>query len=287
MKKLKVFLSLLWILDISHGMLHGEKIPEGLHYSHFYLKDQTSIHLLQIKPSCFKIVLKLAENEGLETVEAMAKKNQALAAINGGFFFTCEKCLELHSGILKVEDQWHGLPYLPRGAIGWSNEPSKFVFDQVLTEVSSQNKVVVLSQSKPNYTKPSDWQSLEYILGGAPLLIQNGVQITDFSSEKTLKSFLYKKHARTAVGLLPNGDLLFVVIDGTKNLFFFNQGATMKTLATLMKDLKCKEALNLDGGGSTTLYFMGKIVNTPCGEEKNETGKFLRKVSNAILVLPK
>ena len=59
-------------------------------------------------------------------------------------------------------------------------------------------------------------------------------------------------------------------------------------LTTLMKNLKCTDALNLDGGGSTTMYIKGKnangVVNYPTDNKKfDHEGQ--RSVSNAILLL--
>lgn len=50
----------------------------------------------------------------------------------------------------------------------------------------------------------------------------------------------------------------------------------------------CIEALNLDGGGSSTMVFKGKIVNTPHGDEDEPQGeKAVRRVADAVIVYPK
>ncbi|NGX32533.1 MAG: hypothetical protein K1060chlam4_00581 [Candidatus Anoxychlamydiales bacterium] len=128
---------------------------------------------------------------------------------------------------------------------------------------------------------PSDshlWEDLDHIIGGTPLLIYNREKIYDYSSEKTLQKFITNKYARTAIGITENGNLLFVVVDG--NDYKNSIGLTIDELRDLMYDLGSIYALNLDGGGSSTMVIDDKLVNSP------EDG-YLEKVSNAILILKK
>lgn len=59
----------------------------------------------------------------------------------------------------------------------------------------------------------------------------------------------------------------------------------MKELAELMLELGCVEALNLDGGGSSTMVIDGMVINKPCGKIQ-EFGKQVEAVSDAILIFP-
>ena len=56
------------------------------------------------------------------------------------------------------------------------------------------------------------------------------------------------------------GHYVFVVSDGRTSE---SAGLTLYELAQVMSDLGCEEAYNLDGGGSTTMYFNGEVVNNP------------------------
>ncbi|GIW21554.1 MAG: hypothetical protein KatS3mg068_0561 [Candidatus Sericytochromatia bacterium] len=77
--------------------------------------------------------------------------------------------------------------------------------------------------------------------------------------------------------MLKNGNILFFVIDGrSKN----SKGFTLEELANYLSQYEVKSALNLDGGGSTSLYFNGKIVNEISDQKE-------RKVSNIIIVTHK
>lgn len=133
-------------------------------------------------------------------------------------------------------------------------------------------------------TSSNDWDTLDYIVGGTPLLIYNHARIIDFESEKTIPTFLSNRHARTAIGVLPDGNWIFVVVDKT-GLF---DGMTIYELSDLMVRLGCVHALNLDGGGSSTMVYEGVVKNSPRGDEDEGAGKdTVRRVSDAIVVLPK
>lgn len=145
-----------------------------------------------------------------------------------------------------------------------------------------QIKVAALPQS--GYTASTDWLGLPYIVGGVPVLVRNGKPIQDFSSEQSRYLFLHFNHARTAVGILPNGNWLFVVIDANQ----ISKGITIPELATLMHKLGCIEALNLDGGGSSTMVINRQVINDPTGDEDEDQGlKKVRKVGDAILIREK
>jgi hypothetical protein len=133
-------------------------------------------------------------------------------------------------------------------------------------------------------TSSDEWNPLDYIVGGTPLLLHHSSRIIDFESEQTIPTFLSNKHARTAVGLLSNGNWIFVVVDKT-GLF---DGMTMYELTDLMVRLGCVHALNLDGGGSSTMVCDGAVKNSPHGDEDEGAGQStVRRVSDAIIVVPK
>ncbi len=62
----------------------------------------------------------------------------------------------------------------------------------------------------------------------------------------------------------------------------------MDELAGLMADLGCVDALNLDGGGSSTMVFEGVLKNSPHGDEDEGAGQsMVRRVSDALIIVPK
>lgn len=90
------------------------------------------------------------------------------------------------------------------------------------------------------------------------------------------------RHPRAALGLAP-GRLLAVACDGRSRR---DTGMTLKELAGLLKALGCHTALNLDGGGSTSLVSGGRLRNRPYADvDVPEPGG--RAVSTALLFLPR
>ena len=100
-------------------------------------------------------------------------------------------------------------------------------------------------------------KNYQEIMVSGPLLINRGKCVEPDSS-----SFTLTQHPRSAVGITNDYELLFVTADGRHE----NKasGLTIKELGILMKALDCKDAMNLDGGGSTTLWINKKgVINFP------------------------
>lgn len=134
-------------------------------------------------------------------------------------------------------------------------------------------------------TTAEEWEACDYILNGVPLLIYDHKPIEDVQGEQIgIPTFLTNRHARTAIGILPSGNWLLVVVDHT-TLF---DGMTIPELTQLMKELGCLHALNLDGGGSSTMVYEGHLKNSPRGDEDERLGDAkVRRVSEALMVLSK
>jgi exopolysaccharide biosynthesis protein len=132
----------------------------------------------------------------------------------------------------------------------------------------------------PTETGTADsWKRAANIIGGGPQLIKNGqVEITN-AAEKILPSFVSDGHPRTAIARLKTGQILLVTVDGRQPGESIGMSLTM--LADLLIEFDAVEAINLDGGGSTTMVIRNKLVNKP----SDATGE--RPVSDAILVFPR
>jgi exopolysaccharide biosynthesis protein len=125
----------------------------------------------------------------------------------------------------------------------------------------------------------TDWMRAYSMLGGGPQLIKSGkIAITD-TQEKMAAGFATDRHPRTAIARLESGKLLLVTVDGRQP--GISTGMSLDMLARLLLEFGAAEAINLDGGGSTTMVIHNKIVNRP----SDQTGE--RPVSDAILVFPK
>lgn len=140
------------------------------------------------------------------------------------------------------------------------------------------NVTIVNSSPTENIPSPSFGQS-EDIIGGVPQLIKDGKIDITWEAEKTNKAFVETKHPRTAVAKLNDGKFLMITIDGRQP--DHSVGINLNDLAEFLLELGAVDAMNLDGGGSTTMFLDGKIVNKPSDKEGE------RYVSDAILVFPR
>lgn len=125
---------------------------------------------------------------------------------------------------------------------------------------------------------PRAWASAAHVIGGAGLLVRDGQPVTDWTEEDLRTGFSTERHPRTMIGAGSSGEIWLVTVDGrnpSRSL-----GMSFLELQRLAARLQLTHALNLDGGGSTTMVVAGTIVNHP-----SDAGG-ARKVSDAILVMP-
>lgn len=115
----------------------------------------------------------------------------------------------------------------------------------------------------------------EDVVAGVPQLIKNGKIDITWEQEKASKSFVETRHPRTAVAKLKDGKFLMLTADGRSDA---SAGLDLYDLAKYMLELGAVDAMNLDGGGSTTMFLDGKVVNRPSDKEGE------RKIGDAILV---
>lgn len=129
-----------------------------------------------------------------------------------------------------------------------------------------------------NSSDPKMLGASEDAIGGVPQLIKNGKIDITWEEEKTTKAFVETRHPRTAVAKLKDGKFLMITVDGRSDA---SAGIGLEDLAKLLLEFGAVDAMNLDGGGSTTMYLEKKIVNQPSDKEGE------RRVSDAILVFPR
>jgi len=149
-----------------------------------------------------------------------------------------------------------------------------------LKDLRRGTPVQLLLNLSPVETELADlWTQATNVIGGGPQLIKNGrVEITN-AAEKILPSFVTDGHPRTAIAKLKSGQLLLITVDGRQPGESIGMSLTM--LADLLMEFGAVEAINLDGGGSTTMVIRNKLVNKP----SDASGE--RPVSDAILLYPR
>lgn len=117
-----------------------------------------------------------------------------------------------------------------------------------------------------------DWSTVVEAASGMPSLLSGGRPTGDTSGGE---SFARTRHPRTAAGVTADGRYLLVVVDGRQAL---SRGASLAELTDIMKGLGAVEAMNLDGGGSSTLSVRGLVVNSP-------SDGAARRVSDGLVVM--
>lgn len=137
---------------------------------------------------------------------------------------------------------------------------------------------VAFEYSAPFGSRRADWYRADDIVGGAGLLLWRGKAAHDWKEERLdLKGFVEARHPRTLIGVDAEGDVWLVVVDGRQP--GHSVGMSLPELTELARRIGLVDALNLDGGGSSTMVVKGEVVNRP----SDPTGP--RPVSDAIVVL--
>ena len=125
------------------------------------------------------------------------------------------------------------------------------------------------------------------VIGAGPILVRHGVAVsTIFSTIEQFPGDIVDSSApRTAVGLTADGHILLVVVDGRQ--IGYSEGLYLSDLANYMIKLGCVQALNLDGGGSSTMVVKGAIVNSPSDKAHAPFSGTARSVGDILAVVKK
>jgi len=123
------------------------------------------------------------------------------------------------------------------------------------------------------------WDQATQVVGGGPQLVKDGRVAITAELEKVGAAFVQDRHPRTAIARLGDGRILLITVDGRRP--GVSLGLSLPALAELLIRHGAREAINLDGGGSTTMLVKGRLVNQP----SDQSGE--RPVSDAILIFPK
>jgi hypothetical protein len=124
-----------------------------------------------------------------------------------------------------------------------------------------------------SWSPKAQWTGVLDTIGGNPILVQKGV----ITAGTCTGSYFCDRNPRTGVGIDATGKILLVTVDGRQP--GRSVGMTPLEFARLFQSLGATSALNLDGGGSTTMWVEGRIVNRPSGTTE-------RPVGSSLLVLP-
>jgi hypothetical protein len=130
--------------------------------------------------------------------------------------------------------------------------------------------------------RPTDLTGLT-VVGGGPRILRAGrvavaARAEGFAPLRAFfQSFVAGRQPRTLAGVRADGTLLLVTVDGRAP--GWSAGMTLSEAARLMRSLGARDALNLDGGGSSTMAVRGEVVNRP-------SDRVERRVSDGLFVMP-
>lgn len=129
---------------------------------------------------------------------------------------------------------------------------------------------------------PRPDKPVRHILTGTPRLVRDGVAEPEYETEGSkARRFVRNELARTAVGISRDGDTLILVTIDSPCRAESRRGMNLAQLATLMQNLGAYDAMNFDGGGSTSMAVNDEMIS------RQGEGPSRRRVSNALLVMKK
>jgi hypothetical protein len=344
------------VVEVSKEYVQANEqlVTPGVHYGHQRRASSAGpniVNYLKVDTLNPRIELKLVLAQdtvlGRELVSSMARRSQAVAAVNGAFFAQDGRPL----GLFAIDGELISEPYARRTALGLGPDLALIeavgfqgkvrlsggeefpitginrlrmqddlilytrrygdttrtniygwdvvVIDGIVVEIGQGNTVIpaegfVLSghgaardflaaldvgdEITVEYALEPDWFALgvEQIIGGGPRLLRDGA--IDITGEVELfqSDILVGRAPRTAIGFTADHKLLLVTVNGRQP--GISVGMTLTELAELMLELGAVNAMNLDGGGSTTMVIRNRVLNLP-------SDGIERPVSNAIVVI--
>jgi exopolysaccharide biosynthesis protein len=250
-------------------------IRRGLTWKHLQFTDKSlfnanqNIHILTVKPRTWwnrrrAIPAFISDGDSLALTSVLAKNNGAIAAINGSFFDTKKGGAV---DFIRIDNK----------ILDTTRHNGKRIAEHQMSALVIQNNRLRILKARDSVD--FKWETninAPNVMVTGPLLIWNGKR-----GPLSINAFNDNRHPRSCACVTHKNELILLTADGRTAEA---QGLNLPELTTLMLSLNCREAVNLDGGGSTTFYLDGKgVVNMPCDNKKfDHEGE--RKVSNILIL---
>ncbi len=261
-------------LTFVNAKWNKEKVAKGIEWRQYHFTGEEKIfdaeefvNVIVIDQKKAKRRFALTALEGkLRRTSQAALDSGAIVAINGSFYNTRPPYNSVC--YLKINGE---VIFERSGKMGDRDGGAVLIDDRGRVSVEQGDPVDL--QWVSTRTEPS-------IIGSGPMMLQDGQRI-----DMGTGAFVTLRHPRTAIGTSGN-KVYLVTVDGRSK--GNSLGVNLNELANILKWLGAENALNLDGGGSTTMYIEGQpengIVNRPCDNQKfDRQGE--RRVSNSLLLL--
>lgn len=242
-----------------------EEVAKGIVWKHAHtpalLKVKQNINILEVDTRKRAITLVYDKDRNRPTSE-MSREANALASVNGGFFDMENAGSESYikvDGTVPDKDtlKWRAFPRYTGAFI-----------------ITTKGKLVI--EKKSDHRKYTANKKYDDVLIAGYLLMDDGSKVS-LPDDK----FVTKRHPRTCLGVTSKNKVILVTVDGRSDQA---DGMNLNELTDLMVSLGCTDAINLDGGGSTTMWLAKHgVVNMPSDNKKfDHEGE--RPVSNIIKV---
>ncbi|MCR2803377.1 phosphodiester glycosidase family protein [Paenibacillus soyae] len=180
----------------------------------------------------------------IENTSTIASGKNAIFAINGDYYGFRDNGVIIRNGTLfRDEPARDALALFADGSLQTYNE------EEMSSEELLQNGVT-------------------NTFSFGPILVSDGQVATNLDQVTIDTNFgnrsIEDANPRTGIGMIAPNHYVFVVVDGRSR--GYSRGMTLNEFAALFQELGATEAYNLDGGGSSTMYFNGRVVNSPQGK---------------------
>lgn len=188
-----------------------------------------------------------------DETSSIAEEAGAILAINGDYYGSQERGYVLRNGVLYR-------------STAESGQEDLVIYEDGSFEIITETEVTAEELLENGAVQ---------ILSFGPQLVEDGtISVTESEEVGKAKA----SNPRTAIGMISDLHYMFVVSDGRTEE---SEGLSLYQLAEFMKSLGVTTAYNLDGGGSSTMYFNGQVVNYP-----TTTGNSFkeRKVSDIVYI---
>jgi exopolysaccharide biosynthesis protein len=246
-----------------------EKIAPGLVWksSHTLLEDTIpqNINLLIVNLRRRDLSILYNSKENIKTSRQASSAN-AIAAVNAGFF-------SIRDGGSVNYIRTRGIIVDTDTAKKW---PESINFNGALLIDNGGHAFIMKSRQNSWFDAHTEFPD---VMVTGPLLLEDAKK-----TKLPETSLVITRHPRTSIGVINKHKAILVTIDGRTG---DSRGMTLLQLADVMLSLHCKDAVNLDGGGSSTMWINGKpfngVVNMPCDNKKfDHEGE--RAVSDILII---
>ena len=189
----------------------------------------------------------------IEYTSTIAEENDAVFAINGDYYGFRDDGIVIRNGVVyRDEGAREGLVFYADGTVA--------VYDETTT-------------SADELLAAGAWNTLSF----GPAIVEDGAVVDGIETQEVDTNFgnhsIQGEQPRTIVGVIDENHLVFVVIDGRD--VGYSRGMTLTEAAEMLIQLGATTAYNLDGGGSSTMYFDGDVVNQPSNGGERGTSDIL------------